>query len=193
MNNQQLWQAILGNLEVQLSKANFNTWFKNTSILEKSGDTIIVGVPSLFVKSWIHNKFHNEILKTLKTISPEVKNIKYQLFNSKSAQEGIPEKPQKNQENQVVFKKIQAGTVAVKEAFSNINIGMNPRYMFETLIVGKNNELAHAAALSVSQNPGTLYNPLFLYGGVGLGKTHLMHAVGNKFVQQNPGANVLYV
>lgn len=205
MTNQQLWQAILGDLEIQLSKANFNTWFKNTSIIEKSEDTITVGVPSLFVKSWINNKFHADILKSLKTIEPEIKHVKYQLLGAKPttqapatpsqantpSQTTIPSPASSN--NQTVFQKTQAQTVSMKDIMPNINIGLNPRYVFETLIVGKNNELAHAAALSVSQNPGTLYNPLFLYGGVGLGKTHLMHAVGNKFLQQNPRANILYI
>ena len=79
MNNQQLWQAILGSLEVTLSKANFNTWFKNTTIVERGADFIIVGVPSAFNRDWIASKYHQEMLKSLKTIAPEIKEIKYQV------------------------------------------------------------------------------------------------------------------
>src|SRR6185295_15666020 len=85
MNNQQLWQAILGSLEISLSKANFNTWFKNTGILERGDDHILVGVPSAFSRDWIASKYHQEMLKALKTLAPEIKEIKYQLGGNVSA------------------------------------------------------------------------------------------------------------
>src|SRR6185295_13279351 len=85
MNNQQLWQAILGSLEISLSKANFNTWFKNTGILERGPDYILVCVPSAFSRDWIANKYHQEMLKALKTLAPEIKEIKYQLGGGASA------------------------------------------------------------------------------------------------------------
>lgn len=181
MNNQQLWQAILGGLEVNLSKGNFNTWLKNTSIIEKGGDYIVVGVPSDFHKNWIASKYHSEMLKSLKTIAPEIKEIKYQLGGTgqistqteKTSLKTAPASPAR-----------EIGTLA--------HSGLNPKYTFETLIIGKGNELAHAASTAVSKNPGTQYNPLFIYGGVGLGKTHLMHAVGNHLAQNNK-SKILYV
>ncbi len=185
MNNQQLWQAILGNLEVSLSKANFNTWFKNTGIIEKGDDHIIVGVPSNFTRDWIASKYHANLLKVLKSVAPEIKEIKYHVGHYKSeAQTQAP----------LINNIPQQATVQYKEAPAGGQVsGLSPHYTFETFIIGQNNELAHAASLAVSKNPGTQYNPLFIYGGVGLGKTHLMHAVGHKLLQDNPRAKILYV
>ncbi len=183
MNNQQLWQAILGSLEVSLSKANFNTWFKNTSILEKGEDYIVIGVPSAFNKDWIAAKYQQEMLKSLKTIAPEVKEIRYQLgLNNQTNNNTTSAKKVENQQN----------TQTIRDSSPN-HSGLNPKYTFETLIIGKNNELAYAASTAVSKNPGGQYNPLFLYGGVGLGKTHLMQAVGHKILETNKRAKVLYV
>lgn len=181
MNNQQLWQAILGSLEISLSKANFNTWFKNTSIVERGGDYIIVGVPSAFNRDWIAAKYHTEMLKSLKSIAPEIKEIKYQLGSTPSQTFGMKTAP-----------KAENGNTQHREPASSNNSGLNPKYTFDTLIIGKNNELAHAASIAVAKNPGTQYNPLFIYGGVGLGKTHLMQGVGHSLIQNNR-QKVLYV
>lgn len=184
MNNQQLWQAILGNLEVSLSKANFNTWFKNTGIIEKGSDFIVVGVPSNFIKDWISSKFNASLLKVLKTVSPEIKEIKYQVGGFK-AQEPTQEA--------LISNNSQKTVVAYKTAQNSGNNSLNPTYTFDTFIIGKNNELAHAASIAVAENPGGQYNPLFIYGGVGLGKTHLMHAVGHQLLEGNPRLKILYV
>ncbi|MFA5991122.1 MAG: chromosomal replication initiator protein DnaA [Candidatus Doudnabacteria bacterium] len=184
MNNQQLWQAILGSLEISLSKANFNTWFKNTSITERGEDFIIVAVPSAFNRDWIAAKYHHEMLKALKSQAPEIKEIRYQLGNTQA-----PHPTQKNSSE----KNNQESSSQPKEIFSQNFSGLNPKYTFETFIIGKNNELAHAASQAVAKTPGSQYNPLFIYGGVGLGKTHLMHAAGAKLLQSNPKQKILYV
>lgn len=184
MNNQQLWQAILGSLEISLSKANFNTWFKNTGILERGDDHILVGVPSAFSRDWIASKYHQEMLKALKTLAPEIKEIKYQLGGNVAAA-ASPKSQSKNT--------AQAPTQPVGSSVGTNASGLNPKYTFETLIIGKNNELAHAASQAVAKSPGTQYNPLFIYGGVGLGKTHLMHAAGHQLIAQNPKTKVVYV
>ncbi|OGE80817.1 MAG: hypothetical protein A3H72_03650 [Candidatus Doudnabacteria bacterium RIFCSPLOWO2_02_FULL_48_8] len=176
MTNQQLWQAILGNLELTLSKANFTTWFKHTSIIEKSEIGIAVGVPSAFSKEWLQNKYHQEILKALKTISPEIKEVKYQIVSPSAmplpaTKEVVRPQSAKRAENQ----------------------NLNPKYTFTSFVVGSNNQLAHAASQAVSKKPGQIYNPLFIYGGVGLGKTHLMQAVGAEVLKKTPEAKVLYV
>jgi chromosomal replication initiator protein len=184
MNNQQLWQAILGHLEVSLSKANFNTWFKNTSIVERGEDFIIIGVPSAFSRDWIASKYHQEMLKSLKTISPDIKEIRYQVGHQTQnipAQQATA-KSSVRQESQSNY----------RDAAPTVNTGLNPKYIFETFIIGKNNELAHAASMAVAKNPGTQYNPLFIYGGVGLGKTHLMQAVGHRLMTNNH-TRVLYI
>ncbi len=183
MNNQQLWQAILGNLEVSLSKANFNTWFKNTSIIERGNDFIIVGVPSNFIKDWISGKFQTSLLKVLKSIAPEIKEIKYHVGHYK---------PEETTQAPLIAP-TQKQSVVYRETAPTYTNGLNPTYTFETFIIGQNNELAHAASTAVAKNPGTQYNPLFIYGGVGLGKTHLMHAVGHKLLADNSRSKILYV
>jgi chromosomal replication initiator protein len=181
MTNQQLWQAILGNLEVTLSKANFTTWFKSTAILEKNDDHIVVSVPNSFTKEWLQNKYNTDILKALRMIAPEVKEVKYQIVSSS----GAPKPQQSENQNKII-----PGSRVVQ----NLNVtGLNPKYTFETFIVGKGNELAYAACNAVSKKPGQVYNPLFLYGGVGLGKTHLMQAIGHEVLKLNPAAKVMYV
>ncbi|MGE5392365.1 MAG: chromosomal replication initiator protein DnaA [Candidatus Saccharibacteria bacterium] len=176
MTNQQLWQAILGNLELTLSKANFTTWFKNTSIIEKSDIGIVIGVPNAFTKEWLQNKYHQEILKALKTIAPEIKELKYQIVSPAFT----PSTPVIKEMARIQPKKQE-------------NQNLNPKYTFETFIVGSHNQLAHAASQAVSKKPGQIYNPLFIYGGVGLGKTHLMQAVGTEVLKRNPEAKILYV
>ncbi len=178
MTNQQLWQAILGNLELTLSKANFTTWFKNTSIIEKSDYGIVVGVPNAFTKEWLQNKYHQDIIKALKAIAPEIKEVKYQIISP------IYATPQTTKETA----RVAAAPIKKVE-----NQTLNPKYTFSTFIVGSNNQLAHAASLAVSKKPGSVYNPLFIYGGVGLGKTHLMQAVGADVLKKDPNAKILYV
>ncbi len=186
MTNQQLWQAILGNLEVSLSKANFNTWFKNTAIVEKGADYIIVGVPSAFNRDWISAKYHHEMLKALKSIAPEIKEIRYQLGNAPAA-------PQNPKSPAADNKTASAGGYREIMQPGGGFSGLNPKYTFDTLIIGKNNELAHAACAAVAKSPGTQYNPLFLYGGVGLGKTHMMQAVGHELLKRSAKYKILYV
>src|SRR6266481_5357101 len=183
MTNQQLWQAILGSLEVSLSKANFTTWFRNTSILEKTDDTLVVSVPNLFTKEWLQNKYNIEIMKALKAVAPEIKELKFQITGTNSGPKQAYEQQQKT-----------ASTGSTNRIIQNpLNTGLNPKYKFESFIIGKSNELAHAATSAVSKKPGQIYNPLFIYGGVGLGKTHLMQAIGHEVLAKNPSAKILYV
>jgi chromosomal replication initiator protein len=197
MTNQQLWQAIIGDLEVTISKGSFTTWFKNTGIIEKAEDYIVVGVPSNFIRDWISDKYHAGMLKALKSIAPEVKVIKYYVGHFKAENTTQPalidstpsssSAAGEQSEEKKSFNPGQKTTVAPKIG------GLNPQYTFDTFVVGQNNELANAASTAVAKNPGSQYNPLFIYGGVGLGKTHLMHAVGNKVLQSNPNLKILYV
>lgn len=194
MTNQQLWQAIIGDLEITISKGSFTTWFKNTGIVEKADDYIVVGVPSNFIREWISDKYHVGMLKALKSIAPEVKVIKYYVGHFKTENTSQPvlnnpaPSPSGTEEPQKV--NYNPGQKAVTPPKIG---GLNPQYTFETFVVGQNNELANAASTAVAKQPGTQYNPLFIYGGVGLGKTHLMHAVGNKVLEGNPNLKILYV
>ena len=190
MNNRQLWQAVLGSMEISISKGNFVTWFQNTEIVDRSENSITVSVKNEFFKKWIADKFQADILKVLKKISPDIREIKYQVGLSKpmpQSQATETKKTEPTPENSTLNKQPSAPGQPINRG------NLNPKYEFDTFVIGKHNELAHAASIAVSKSPGNQYNPLFIYGGVGLGKTHLMHAVGNKIFNDNPRAKILYV
>jgi len=198
MTPQQLWQAALGELELLLSKANFTTWFKNTSIADIEDVKVTISVPNNFTKEWLEKKYHQTILKALKNVTnSQIKEIIYKIDGNIASLNNLGsnflEKTTvpaavnsflgTDTENDIVGnKKSPAG-----------DLTLNSKYTFANFIVGKNNELAHAAALAVAKNPGHAYNPLFIYGGVGFGKTHLLQAIGNKILGDNPRAKILYV
>lgn len=181
MTNEQLWQAVLGELELALSKANFTTWFRNTYITSREKGGITVAVPNTFAKTWLENKYHRAILKALQNITNnDVQRIDYRV--------------------ELIRKAVMPGQSTTRDerrpeearGIESKN-GLNPRYTFEAFVVGKGNELAKAASLAVSEKSGTVYNPLFLYGGVGLGKTHLMQAIGNHINTIFPQKKVVYI
>ena len=171
MNKEQLWQAILGELELSLSKANFTTWFKNTFISLFDEEQVIICVPNTFTKAWLEKKYHKEISSALENItSKKIKKIFYKVEMRKSG-------PVDSLLKKIKIKRDEDTT---GEKPGNNRFGLNSRYVFENFIVGKGNELAHAACQAVAANPGKAYNPLFVYGGVGLGKTHLLQAIGHE-------------
>jgi chromosomal replication initiator protein len=181
MNNEQIWQAVLGEIEIGLSRANFITWFKDTFISSYENGQIIIGVPSEFVKRWLENKFYKIIKSSLeKTIGERVGEVIYRVELKKN--QPVVKKP--DEINYVVNNNSSEAKIennARPADAPTINrFGLNTRYLFENFIVGRANELAHAACRAVINNPGKVYNPLFIYGGVGLGKTHLLQAVGNE-------------
>lgn len=201
MNTNELWQAVLGELELSLSKANFTTWFKSTFISEVGDRTIVIGVPNLFTKSWLEKKYTKEITNSLQELTNG--NIKQITYRVESKQAGSQSIQIINNGNSSSF--VETNTELVlepKDFFSNehpqeeIQTGefsLNGKYCFESFIVGKQNELAHASAQAVSNQPGGVYNPLYLYGGVGLGKTHLLQAIGNELIRKKPSTKILYV
>lgn len=206
MNNQQLWQAALGELELLLSKANFTTWFKNTAILSFENEKIVIAVPNGFTKAWLEKKYHQTILKALRNVTDQkIKEIEYKIkapTGQPSIMTATPPAPSVVPPQPTVVENIPSPAALDAEKASKTFMdapltqsggGLNPKYVFSNFIVGKNNELAHAASLAVAKNPGSAYNPLFIYGGVGLGKTHLMQAIGQKIVENNPKAQILYV
>lgn len=184
MTNQQLWQAILGNLELTVSKPNFTTWFKNTTIFDKTDSTLVVGVPSAFIRDWLQKKYNAEITKVVKDLAPEIKEVKYQIMTGSNAGNAVAPA------SEPTIKEASRAVAAKKTG--DTNQALNLKYSFDTFIVGSHNQLAHAASLAVSKKPGQVYNPLFIYGGVGLGKTHLMQAVGAEVLKKNPEAKIVY-
>src|SRR6056297_2601932 len=188
MDNNQIWQAVLGEIELNLSKAKFTTWFKNTFILSQENGEVIICVPNTFTKTWLEKKYHSEILKALKNVlGEEVKNIYYKV-QTKKQEEKKEEKIKVRSGSSKTDPSESVETKPQNKPSCN-RFGLNPKYVFETFVVGKGNELAHAATKAVAANLGRAYNPLFIYGGVGLGKTHLLQAAGNE-VSKN--SRVLY-
>jgi len=168
MDLEKTWKTALGELEVVLSKANFTTWFKDTFISSYKDKNITIGVPNAFTHEWLRNKYHREIFAALKKIVPDLSEIEYKVISKAAAsQPGI------------AFQK----EAPIRKAQERKNdFGLRPEYVFENFIVGNSNKLAHAAAMAVAKKPGKKYNPLFIYGGVGLGKTHLMQAIGHELI-----------
>jgi len=180
MNNEQLWQAILGEIELSLSRANFTTWFKNTFISSLENNRVIICVPNTFTKAWLEKKYHKEIANAFKSVgSAEIKEILYKV-------EARKESPA-----EAFAKKTKTESIVDNKPKIVNRFGLNNRYVFDNFIVGKNNELAHAACQAVAANPGHAYNPLFIYGGVGLGKTHLLQAIGHELSKKTD--KILYV
>lgn len=196
MNTNELWQAVLGELELKLSKANFTTWFRQTFITNFQEGEVVVGVPNTFTKAWLEKKYHKEITNLLQNFSgARLRNIIYRV----ETKPGLPvsidfaEKEEKNRSEDWYSQPTGFQTVSTPKAQEMIEVSLNQKYTFSNFIVGKQNELAHAAAQAVSGQPGGVYNPLFIYGGVGLGKTHLLQAVGNEIAKQNSKFKILYV
>lgn len=194
MNTNELWQATLGELELTISKPNFTTWFKNTFIAGVEDGEATVCVPNTFTKAWLEKKYHTAITKSLQQVtSGTVRRITYRVETKMSAPVQITGAVDSaaargaGATQTVIEKKITAPS---REAEHQ---GLNPKYIFKSFIVGKASELAHAAAQAVVQAPGTAYNPLFIYGGVGLGKTHLLQAIGRAVLEKRANARVLYV
>ncbi|MFH0928495.1 MAG: chromosomal replication initiator protein DnaA [bacterium] len=199
MTTQELWQAALGDLELSLSKANFTTWFKQTFIISFQNNEVVLGVPNTFTKAWLEKKYHKAILVALQNLCPEpLKSVNYRVETRQHEPEVIVfsvKQPETQTHSTTPVQSISVPSYyqQAPQVDQTQHQGLNPRYFFSNFIVGKGNELAHAASQAVSQNPGNVYNPLFLYGGVGLGKTHLLQAIGHEILKKNSATQVLYV
>ncbi len=173
MDSKELWQSVLGELELQISKPNFQTWLKNSRLLEKKDEAVILALESTFAKEWVENKYHKTILKILRNFDPDIKEIFYQIQPGEEKTKSVP-----------IHKKIESINLPKPLDFPEYTIdpktGINSRYTLQNFIVGANNELAYSAAVAAAEELGHKYNPLFIYGGVGLGKTHLIQGVGNE-------------
>jgi chromosomal replication initiator protein len=228
MTPETAWKATLGELELQMTKATFNTWLKDARLLANEEDEYVIGVRNDYAKDWLENRLHDTILRTLSAILRKKAMIRFVVWSDEliapPAQVGrpgqkaqspgsstlmppssSPEKTGTSMKNSRVGSPrigVQSGlrsaTTAANNHFAqphmpaNENGGtLNNRFTFASFVVGSSNRLAHAAALSVAENPGQTYNPLFIYGGVGLGKTHLLNAIGHKC--RSDGYEVLYI
>lgn len=182
--NKKIWDQALLEIEKNISKANFNTWLKNTSISKQDDSTVFLSVPSAFVKDWLLTKYHKFILKALRDILPHTRNVEYVI-------EKEPEEKKIPIEKTVTEEKPVSAQLKLNEPYVDREDNLNPKYIFDSFIVGPFNELAFAAAQAVIKRPGMDYNPLYIYGGTGLGKTHLIQAIGNSI--KKSGSKVFYM
>lgn len=197
--------AVLGQIELSISKANFITWFKNTGILDNHEGSVTISVPNGFAKEWLENKYNLYILRALKSFDEKIQSIHCIITSEKTTLQPSPLSMDsikkldavKSPENtgfvrkKLIEKPFFTSATASTPTFHETNL--NNRYTFENFIVAENNELAHAACYAVSQNLGAVYNPLFIYGGVGLGKTHLLQSLGNEVMKNSPEKRIKYI
>jgi chromosomal replication initiator protein len=195
MDARQVWRAALGELQVSLSPANFETWLRDTQLVDVDEQRFRIAVPNGFAKDWLESRYRSLISQTLARIVGYSVQVEFVVGATPDAaapadaaadQADAGEPAARNGTSAQV--RLEPGRVGGEGGTSNIN----PRYTFSNFIVGSANRLAHAASLSVAERPGHAYNPLFLYGGVGLGKTHLMHAIGNQVAAKFPRKRVVY-
>lgn len=183
MDTKQLWKSCLLEIEGGVSKANFSTWFKNTSILKEEGGIVYIGVPNEFVRDWLKNKYNKLITKTIADAYENMRAVEYVITKIEVA------KPETAAPAEIFSNK----ELPLKDLYINPEDNLNSRYQFDSFIVGPFNELAYAAGQAIIEAPGTRYNPFFVYGGTGLGKTHLLQAVGNAIKTKYPGKKVHYL
>lgn len=192
MQQDSLWQAVLGEIELSISHGNFVTWFKSTRLVQYSDDGLVVGVPNVFIKQQLERKYNDLITATLLKngitlpVTYKITTAVARPANEERILSGTPQAISPTRPDS------QSRPLSSGFAHS-YRQGINERYTFDNFIVGSGNELAFAACQAIAGQPGTKYNPLFLYGGVGIGKTHLIQAVGNAVQAQNPNSRVLYI
>ena len=190
-NVEKVWQAALGELELQMTRATFNTWLKPTTVLSYDRENFVLGVPNAYVKEWLENRLYPPIQRTLSGILNTPVNVQFVVWQQEEGIEQTDDLPLFHNDppsSQSAFAQPYQNGHTVN---GNGQRPLNPKYTFDTFVVGSSNRLAHAAARAVADAPALAYNPLFLYGGVGLGKTHLLHAIGHSCQERNLG--VLYV
>ncbi len=173
MELNQLWQSTLAELELQISRPNFLTWLKSSQLVKKDDDgRVTIGLVNNFAKEWVENKYHKMICKTLRSMDESIKKIEYCVL--------IEEKKNSLFKDSESYKKVSERQDSIPELKIDPETNLHPRYTLNSFIVGSSNELAHAAATAIINDIGKKYNPLFIYGRTGLGKTHLIQAIGNE-------------
>ena len=187
LETEKLWKEVLNEIELLVSGANFTTWLQNTSINKLRNGVVFINVPSGFAKEWIKNKYNKYIMKSLRNINPSIRSVEYVICGNTtnySQKVTLKYKPSEQKEQETPQLELR-DLCATQDS-------LNQRYTLDNFIVGSFNELAHAAIVAVTKNLGVLYNPLFIYGGVGLGKTHLLQAAGNKVKENKKDVTVKY-
>ena len=189
MNQDQIWSQVQEELRFQLAKRTYDMWLKNTSVVSADGGTFRIGVPSKLAKDWLEDRFSGLIQETLQAVTGSEVDIDFVIAPSghrpaHAMFDGDEDGPENGHEN---------GADPVADVRTVAPSELNARFRFSSFVVGHNSQFAHAAAKAVAEAPGDSYNPLFLYGGVGLGKTHLMHAIGHEVHDRFPRKRVVYL
>lgn len=181
MDYEQLWNTVLSQIGLEVSRVNFNTWFKNSRMVDYKDGDVTVGVPNQFIKDWLEQKYHKDILRILRSVHEGVRSLSFSVVRF----DVPPKKTQVIQTNN--------SSLPLDNLYINREDGLNPKYTFDSYIVGPFNEIAYVSAQAIIQNPGLSYNPFFVYGNTGLGKTHLLQAVGNAVKKKYPEKKVFYI
>jgi chromosomal replication initiator protein len=187
-----IWQAALGELELSLSRPAFMTWLKNTSLLKAENGLVTIGVQNIFFKDHIEKNFNDIIANILRKQGVDVEKVEYKAVGSPTSVKN--QEPSADDKRQLsITEASSASSSRIQTSSQGLRPSLNERYTLDNFVVGDGNEVAFAACQAVAQKPGTKYNPLYLYGGVGIGKTHLIQAVGNAIQIKNPDAKILYI
>ncbi|OHA18915.1 MAG: hypothetical protein A2836_00780 [Candidatus Taylorbacteria bacterium RIFCSPHIGHO2_01_FULL_45_63] len=185
MDNKKLWDMVLAQVELNVSKANFATWFKNTHIFKQEDGVVFLSVPNAFVKDWLFNKFHKLLLRILRDAGEHIRALEYVVSKDEV-------KKKEGDHPKISF--AQSGSeLPLGDYYINKDDNLNPRYTFDSFVVGPFNELAFAASQAVIKKPGIAYNPLFIHGNTGHGKTHLIQAIGNHLKTSSSQKRVYYI
>ncbi|GKX68437.1 chromosomal replication initiator protein DnaA [Inconstantimicrobium mannanitabidum] len=182
----EIWEKTLNIIKSEMTEVSFNTWIKSCEPISIGNDILKIGVPNDFTKDILEKRYKALLIQGIKLVSSKKYNIEF-LIKSEIEQDSEEDKLNKSQSGDKSLKK---ATITVTDEMSAT---LNPKYTFDSFVIGNSNRFAHAASLAVAESPAKAYNPLFIYGGVGLGKTHLMHAIGHYILTNNPNSKVVYV
>jgi chromosomal replication initiator protein len=182
--DKKIWDAVLVQIELSVSPATFVMWFKNTHIIKVEEGIVHLGVPNTFVKTWLSEKYHNKLLELLRGIDPKIRALEYVISSIKNTE---------NKKDGDKKQNIEKRELPLEDVFNVVREdNLNPKYTFDNFVIGPFNELAHAAAQAIIKKP-VAYNPLFIYGSTGLGKTHLMQAIGNHIKHTSTQKKIFYI
>ena len=178
-----LWEKTLNIIKGEMSEVSYNTWIKSCEPISISSNTIKISVPNSFTQDILEKRYKDLVINSIQVACSKLYNVEFLIASELQEVEEVPEKKKvsNNKEKDTM-------AVTVNDEMSST---LNPKYTFNSFVIGNSNRFAHAASLAVAESPAKAYNPLFIYGGVGLGKTHLMHAIGHYILRNNPSAKVV--
>ena len=179
-----LWENTLNIIKGEMSEVSFNTWIKSCEPISISSNTIKISVPNVFTQDILEKRYKDLVINSIYSACSKQYDVEF--LTESEIQEANSDKPSDSNEQSDK----DSMSITVSDEMSST---LNPKYTFDSFVIGNSNRFAHAASLAVAESPAKAYNPLFIYGGVGLGKTHLMHAIGHYILQGNPNAKVVYV